>query len=289
MKNAVILISVMLMVSGSAAATLNPPGSPTSDFQILFICNSHSAVNSLPDLVTTLIETGMPGKTASSGLADGIKFLDERLTDGITRDLLESRDWTHVVLQAQKYSSSGKFFYSTAAAEQWIRRVKAQKARAILFPEWPRRGNTEEGQRIHNLHLGISSRESACVAPIGLAWEESIARYPGLSLHATDGNHSNLRGALLTAYVLYHVTTGQSAAELPYIPAISVDADTQQDLREVASFVVISNQTACTDIKLTSDSSGPSVPGIPTLNHWGLLILILSMMIIGIRLRQFPH
>ncbi len=75
------------------------------------------------------------------------------------------------------------YLYPTDAAEEWIRRVKAQTARPILFPEWPRLGNYEEGQRIHNLHLSISSRESACVAPIGLAWEESLAFDPGLQLH----------------------------------------------------------------------------------------------------------
>jgi hypothetical protein len=225
---------------------------------------------------------------AYSGAAPGSKFLDERIDDGITQELLESRSWTHVILQAQKYSSSGKFFYSTAAAEEWIRRIKTQKARPVLFPEWPRRGNTEEGQRVHDLHLSISSRESACVAPIGLAWEESIARYPGLGLHAADGNHSNLSGALLTAYVLYHVTTGQSAAQLPYISAISVDSDTQMKLREVAAFVVVNNQSACSDINLTSDAGDSSVsnyPGIPTLNLWGLLIMVLSVMLIGIKLR----
>ncbi len=27
----------------------------------------------------------------------------------------------------------------------------------MMFPEWPRRGNTEEGQRVHELHLQIAA------------------------------------------------------------------------------------------------------------------------------------
>jgi len=294
MKKTTVLFCLLVLISGQVFGKDNGktnssgPLNSQTDYQVLLIGNSHSVSYGLPGLISTLIEAGEPGVNTYSDAAPGLNFLDERINDGITRELLESRSWTHVILQAQKYSSSGKYYYSTAAAEEWIRQVKAQNARPILFPEWPRKGNTEEGQRVHDLHLSISSRESACVAPIGLAWEESIARYPGLGLHAPDGNHSNLSGALLTAYVLYHVTTGQNAAQLPYIPAISVDSDTQRELREVAAYVVIKNQAACSDINLNSDagdSSATSDQRIPTLNRWGLLVLVLSVMLIGIKLR----
>ena len=216
-------------------------GQPLADYEILLIGNSHSSVNGLPDLVVSLIENGLVGKSANATLAPGWGFLDERLDDGVTAQLLASRTWSHVTLQAQKYSTTGNYWYSTDAAEEWIRRVKGQNAIPILFPEWPRRGNFEEGLRVHNLHLDISSREPACVAPIGLAWDEAIAIYPELSLHASDGNHSSLAGALLTAYVLYQVITAQSAANLPYINEINVSAEVQQQLREIAAYIVENN------------------------------------------------
>lgn len=249
MKNNHFLIFILLLISGCGINSTNKPESsetPLSnislaEYELLFIGNSHSSANGLPDLVTRLIEKGLPDKKANSALAPGWGFLDERLNDGVTQQSLTSRAWTHVILQAQKYSSTGLYWYPTDAAEEWIRRVKTQNALPILFPEWPRKGNTEEGQRVHQLHLYISSQESACVAPIGLAWDESIAGYPTLNLHAADGNHSNLAGALLSAYVFYQVITEQSAAELPYIQEINVSADIQEQLREVASFVVGSN------------------------------------------------
>jgi len=276
------------MLSGPAVGNTSNSVNPITHYQLLFIGNSHSAFNSLPELVATLIETGLPGKTATSGLAPGFNFLDERLNDGVTLKLLQSRQWTHVILQAQKYSSSGKYFYSTSAAEQWIRRVRTQGARPILFPEWPRRGNKLEGIRVHNLHLSISSREPACVAPIGLAWDESLATYPSIGLHAPDGNHSNLAGALLTAYVIYEVTTGLPASQLPYIPSINISAQTQQVLREVSSEVMDKNQAGCADITFVSGAGGsavddaPADPRIPTLSHWGALIMVVSIMLLAL-------
>lgn len=265
-------------------ATLSVPDdfpvvSATPAYEILFIGNSHSAANDLPGLVTTLIKTGVPEASAQYGLAPGFLFLADRIDDGVTQPLLQSRSWSHVILQAQKYSSSGQYFYPTHAAEEWIRRATSQNARPILFPEWPRRGNTEEGQRVHNLHLDIATRESACVAPVGLAWEASIAQYPGLNLHAADGNHANLNGALLTAFVFYQVITLQSAADLPYVPSINVSANTQQQLREAASAVVENNQATCVEV----GASQAAFQGIPSLSNWSLVLMAMALAFTGTR------
>jgi hypothetical protein len=251
------------------------PGSSPESFDLLFIGNSHSAANGLPQLVTTLLEAGLPEASASSGLAPGYSFLADRLNDGVTEPMLNGRSWTHVVLQAQKYSSSGLYHYPTDAAEEWIRRVKDKKARPLLFPEWPRRGNDEEGLRVHNLHLGIASRESACVAPVGLVWEAALEKYPGLVLHASDGNHSSLHGALLTAYVFYELVSGQAAANLQYVPSINVSAEIQNNLAEVASEVIQANSATCSESSVAGD------PAIPTLGSWALFTLALSLAAAG--------
>lgn len=236
-------------VAGANSGESPQSSVPTNTYQLLFIGNSHSSANGLPDLVAAMIEAGSPGSSAHSELAPGSGFLSDRLETAETQQSLESRDWTHVILQAQKYSTSGRFFYPTDAAEEWIRRVKAINAHPILFPEWPRKGNTEEGPRIHDLHLGIASRESACVAPVGLAWEESIKWYPALDLHAADGNHSNVNGATLTAFVFYQLITGQSAAELPPIQGIGVSEFVQRQLRDIAANVVNQDSATCSDMR----------------------------------------
>jgi hypothetical protein len=223
-----IVLVLNLSACGLVGASSSVQGlseKPIADYELLFIGNSHSSANKLPDLVAMLIEAGVQGKTANAERAPGWKFLAERLNDGVTQKTIEARAWSHVFLQAQKYSSTGMYSYPTDAAEEWIRRIKSTNAQAILFPEWPRRGNTEEGQRVYKLHLSIASREAACVAPVGPVWDATILKYPEITLHASDGNHSNTNGALLTAYVFYQVITGKNADELAYIPEINVSKD----------------------------------------------------------------
>jgi len=213
----------------------------SATFEVLLIGNSHSSKAGLPKTLAQLIKAGNPGASVNVENAGGWKFLVEHLRNRSTRKKLESGSWTHVVLQAQKYSSSGRYYYPTDAAEEWVRRARSQGAEPILFPEWARRGNNEEGPRVHKLHQQISARVPACVAPIGLAWEQVKQQPEPIRLHAADGNHANRNGALLTAYVLYEVITQQHADELPYIENIKVDAITQQRLRLVATATIEAN------------------------------------------------
>jgi len=222
------LCSVLLALSLSAQS-----GQDT--FEVLLIGNSHSSKNDLPDLIERLIEIGHPDAVVHVDTAPRWVFLAERIGDKVTQEILESRQWTHVVLQAQKYSSSGKYYYPTGAAEEWIRRVRRVNAEPVLFPEWPRKGNAEEGPRVHALHMGIAQREPACVMPIGLAWQIVIDENPEVRLYNRDGNHSNKNGALLTAFVLYQTVTGKPAENLPEIPRLRIDAEDQRLLRTAAS------------------------------------------------------
>jgi hypothetical protein len=91
---------------------------------------------------------------------------------------------------------------------------------------------------IYDLHVSIAQAESACVAPIGQAWDLALARDPTLTLHATDGNHSVPAGAFLTALVLYATITGQSPSDLPPMPQYPVELSLQETLRGIATETV---------------------------------------------------
>lgn len=210
-----------------------PDNRYVDEYQILLVGNSHVSSNNLPAVLQTLLERGT-GKTAVAMAAPGWRYLDERLNDGVTLPALQSNDWSHVIWQAQKYSTTGQYSYSTAASEYWVALTKQFAATPIMFPEHPRQGNSEEGMRVYLLHKGIASKEPTCVAPIGPAWDNAIAMLPQVSFHS-DGNHASLAGTFLTALVFYQIISGSSADELPYMPEISLAEHTQAQLRQVAS------------------------------------------------------
>lgn len=241
----IIVLFVMLLGAcgggggGSSPAAANPPVPPAAaaQFNVLMLGNSHTAFNSLPQMLENMLLAGKPGQTVSVQVASGFLTLEDRARHQPTLDLFNSRKWQAVVLQAQQYSASGTVKYSTAEAEQFARMAKAQGGQAIMFPEWPRIGY-DETMLVYNIHLGIAKKEGACLAPVGQAWDLSLERRASLLLHASDGNHSNPNGAFLAALVIYSTITGQSPLNLPYQGGVVVTEGDQAFLRQVASEIV---------------------------------------------------
>ena len=224
--------------AGSGSTSVSPPPPPppppaAGTVSLLFMGNSHTAFHDVPGMVAALVRGARPGRAVEPVTAPGFMFLEERASDAPTLALLRSRPWSVVVLQAQKYSSSGAFHYSTEEASALIRMARAQGAVPVMFPEWPRRAVTETA-RIYDLHVSIARETPACVAPVGQAWDLSLARDPGLVLHDADGNHSALPGAFLAALVIAATITGESPGVFPAIDAGPAPA-VQAQLRAVAA------------------------------------------------------
>jgi len=235
------LLSLLCLLALACAGA--PPREQAAALHILFLGNSHTAFHDLPDMVVAMVRAVRPDVTIEPTVAPGWLFLDERAHDPATLRLLRERRWDVVVLQAQRYSTSGRYTYSTAGAEALIQLAREAHALPILFPEWPRHGITET-DRIYDLHVGIAARAPACVAPVGQAWDLARAVYPDLVLHADDGNHSTRAGAYLTALVLAATITDTSPAELDVqLPQFGVPFDVQVRLRSIAARAVLATPT----------------------------------------------
>jgi hypothetical protein len=216
----------------------------TDTYQILIYGNSHVRSNNLSGLIQQLIEAGRPGVKVNVVVAAGGAFLDERLNDDEGLRLLQSAVWTHVILQGQKYSTSGVTTYPIDGTLLWIKASKAQRATPVLFPEHRQVHNYEEGKRVHQLHQGIVAIEPSCLAPVGLAWDRALEEDRTLQLHQSDGNHATLAGSFLTALVFYQSITGNNADTLPAIQSIDLPANQQQSLRQVAA-ATLQQHPAC--------------------------------------------
>lgn len=243
-RNLVILIGLVLAAcggGGGGGSTAAPPPAPAvvaaADINILMLGNSHTTGSGLHTMVAAMVRALKPGQTVALDTPGNFFFLDERISHPETLDTFRSRKWQYVVLQAQKYSTSGQFVYSTTAAEQFVRMTKAQGGTAVMFPEWPRRG-IDETLTIYNIHKGIAEREGACVAAVGQAWDLSEQRRPALVLHADDGNHSAPNGAFLAALVISATITGESPLKVGNLPAFPVGVDDQAFFRQVAADTV---------------------------------------------------
>ena len=120
------LLAVLAGACGSPGADPwvgTPPVPPAADVTVLMMGNSHTAFNALPQQLDTMLRAGLAGPTVATAEAPGWMFLDQRLADAASMRLLDSRRWSAVVLQAQRYSTTGRYSYSTAEAVELVREI----------------------------------------------------------------------------------------------------------------------------------------------------------------------
>lgn len=234
-----VLIGVLLGCGGGggAAASSPPPAAsssaPLAEVELVFFGNSHTSGHNVPDTVAALLRTARPQRLVNVTVSPDWMLLNARGDHAPSLDLLRSRRWTHVFLQAQDYSSSGAFTYPTTGAEKLVRLAREQGAQPILFAEWPRRG-IDESARIDATYAAITQVQPACLPPIPQAFDLAAARHPALALHDADGNHSSPAGAFLAALLLFAVIDATPLDTLAPLSGIGVDANAQRELRLVA-------------------------------------------------------
>ncbi len=181
-----------------------------ADVRVLFIGNSHTSACGMADMFRHLCESDGRDRRFHVESCTGGAFLADHAESERTLTKIGRDGWDFVVLQAQKYSTSGRYSYPVTGAVHLAKVAQEHNARVLMFPEWRRRGHVAEGVRIHKLHESIAEQSGANVAPVGLAWDLALEQDPNLELHASDGNHAAPKGAYLTACVFYSVVVGKS-------------------------------------------------------------------------------
>jgi hypothetical protein len=220
-----------------------PDNTNSPDYKILFIGNSHTSGNNLPFIVEELINNNVDS-TVKVVRVSSSSFLSEHITTQSSLDTFYSEKWTHVILQAQKFSSSQSTLYPTDAAKRWVELTKSTHgATPVFFAEHPQRGSVGESLHIHTIYSNIAKEHPACVAPVGFAWDKYAMAYPTSDLWANDGNHANPHGAHLTALVLYSVITGEKSEDIQVF-SNRIDVDLQSVFAQFADQTIAEYQ-AC--------------------------------------------
>lgn len=144
------MLACGLLVACGGGGGNEAPADATAqaDLPVLFMGNSHTSNHDVAGSVTALVRAVRPGKTVLAVRAPASQFLEDHAQDSTTLSPLRLRRWSAVVMQAQKYSSSGQFEYPTAPAENLALEARQRGAVPVLFPEWPRRDHCNAAARV---------------------------------------------------------------------------------------------------------------------------------------------
>ena len=218
LRDAVTLDATAADAAAPADASL-PDVMPKPVTRVLFIGNSYTEVNNLPEVLSALgksnrspvffsVARHTPGGT-SWEIHDNNPAVTELIQQG----------WDTVVLQDQSVQP-WRVRGIKPALISLDGKIKSAGAETVLFMTWARVYGPNFSPPHYAMEMAVNhyyERHAAAVdarvAPVGRAWERAL-RDPLQTLHTDDGSHPNPRGTYLAACVFYATLTEQSPVGL---------------------------------------------------------------------------
>ena len=209
-------ITISLLAIIALALTACRPSEPAASdpLRILFIGNSYTFQNGLPNMVAALFRSEGCNVEVEI-LAPGGWTLADHAASNESLNLIASGSWDYVVLQEQSVipalyeERKGQMYPAARVLDE---RIQAGGAETVLFMTWGRKhglatqGFPDYASMQTELSAGtieIAEELGALVAPVGIAWGEALAQQPDIALWELDGSHPSETGSYLAACVLY--------------------------------------------------------------------------------------
>jgi hypothetical protein len=195
--------------------------------RILFIGNSYTGVNKLPDVFVEVVKSSGRSAPVVKSSTPGGRTLKQHLAIAGSMKLVDEGGWDVVVLQgqsqepaiAEKDETVRKEFVESAAELCKRVRAKSPKAKIYFYETWARHAdywgaagkkgpdvgaNPKEMQAHLRKWYGFVAKENqATLVPCGDAWELNYASSAAVRLHTKDHSHPEFVGTYLNAVIFF--------------------------------------------------------------------------------------
>ena len=178
--------------------------SPTPSLNVLFIGNSFTARNNLPDLVAQLAEADgsrLDHKLITAGGAS----LRMHWNKGIAQKAIAGENFDYVVLQEQSTLPIKNPTRMHENVRLFDDVIESAGSKTALYMTWARKQAPETQQQITDAYMSISRELGATLIPAGVAWARFLEEHCTPVLHDRDQSHPTLAGSYLAACVAYAV------------------------------------------------------------------------------------
>ena len=225
--------------------------------EVLFVGNSYTYVNNLPNLVKEIALSFGDTLVHESSTPGGSNF-NAHSTNSQSLSKINQQQWDYVVLQAQSQEPS--FSPSQVASDTYpyaeilVDSILANSSctEPLFFMTWGRKYGDQSNcqfyppvctytgmqKRLRESYLDMSFLHNASCSPVGLAWKKSIAIDSTIDLYSTDNSHPSIYGSYLAACTFYASIFKKSAVGSSYWPN-AIDSATAYSLQEIGSNTVL--------------------------------------------------
>lgn len=223
MRTAAAALSMLLLLGACSGE---------ADHRVLFVGNSYTHSNDMPDMVATI--TDAHGTSIKwTMIAPGGAFLDQHATDPAVVAALQSGDHDIVVFQEQSVITSVPDMAASRtipAARTLDALADAAGVRVLWFQTWghldgfpdvDHTSYTTMQDQVSATYDRIGDATDAPVVRVGDTWRQVQARGTGIGLYAPDGSHPSPAGSYVAALRIAEAILGQTPSEAPDVAGVS--------------------------------------------------------------------
>ncbi|HKK44707.1 MAG TPA: SGNH/GDSL hydrolase family protein [Balneolaceae bacterium] len=180
---------------------------------VLFIGNSYTYYNSMPQLFKAMAENQFPGlQVQVKFVGKGGATLKEHWERSRAPHEIRSGSWDYVVLQEQSalgsaFTKDGKQYIGRpdqffAYARKFVGLIKQNNAKAVFYMTWARKRHPDEQKYLSYAYMKIAQGLNSKIAPIGMVWD-SLRTNNTVNLYQKYGSHPSVQGSYLAALMLF--------------------------------------------------------------------------------------
>ena len=231
----------------------SPTGPGPDDIKILFVGNSLTFWNDMPDMLRRLArEAGR--KVYIEDASEPAASLEQHSLSTTTRQRINEYNWDYVILQ----EGSARIAFPSTQPELYPQYETLKEfiwqcyplSKVVLFLDWSpvdgirlidgqQLSFSEFQQLLHDGTRFLAYRFGFMVAPIGWGWRQVYEERPDLVLIGSDTVHPSKTGSYLQACIYFATLFQESPVGLKY--RHDVTASNARYLQEVAAEVVLSD------------------------------------------------
>lgn len=179
------------------------PVAPAGSLKVLFIGNSLTYANGLPQTISDLAKADGQALLYAVSVAYPDFSLADHLQQGAAARLLTTREWDFVVLQQGPSSLPDSRAALERDAKIFAPAVTNAGGTTALFMVWPTQDLQSAFNDVRDSYRSAAEQAGGIFLPAGMAWLEAWDRDPTLALYQEDGLHPTEMGTYLSALVIY--------------------------------------------------------------------------------------